>query len=158
MALILGEFGQTIDEKRRLALPAALREGIDPETDGKAFILVLGAQRRLWLYPDLYYRRLANRIKRSPFPTREAEKLSLFFAMARYVKPDSQGRVVLPEASVQRAQIGEKVMLVGQHDHIVIWPAEQWERNLADRMATYEDALEEMNRQLGPEQDDSQPS
>ena len=44
-------------------------------------------------------------MKRSPLPTRENRKTDLLFAMARLLKPDAQGRVVLPEVSVQRAEL-----------------------------------------------------
>ena len=67
MALFVGEFDQTLDDKRRLAVPAPLRDQIDPSVDGGGFFLVLGADRHLWLYPDRYYRELMATLKRSPF-------------------------------------------------------------------------------------------
>src|SRR6056297_1508774 len=98
MATFVGEFEQSIDDaKHRLAICSALREQIDAEEDGKNFILVLGPDKHLWLYPDKYYRRLLASLKRSPLPDRQTRKIGLLFAMARVVKPDSQGRIVLPE-------------------------------------------------------------
>lgn len=141
MALFVGEFDQAVDEKRRLAIPAALREQIDSAEDGEGFFLVLGSNRHLWLYPDGYYRRLTATLKRSPFPTRGAQKLSLFFAMARFLKPDKQGRVVLPDKSVQRASISEQVTLVGHDDHVEIWPRQEWEKHVEEQLPTYDEAL-----------------
>ena len=137
MALFVGEFDQTIDAKHRLAIPAPLREQIVPEEDGKNFYLILGPDRHLWLYPDQYYRRMLEPHRRSPLPSRRAQKLDLLFALARVVKMDAQGRVVLPEKSMQRATISDCVTLVGKGDHIELWPTEEWERHVEQALPRY---------------------
>ena len=153
MALLVGEFETTIDAKHRLAVNVALREQIVPEEDGRDFILVLGPDRHLWLYPDTYYRRLLATMKRSPLPDRRTRRIDLLFAMARVVKPDAQGRVVLPEKSMQRSVIRDRVTLVGVYDHIEIWPSDQWEQNVEQALPTYGEMLYEaadyMNDQGG---------
>ena len=58
MAVFVGEFDQTLDPKHRLAVPAALREQVDPAEDGSNYYLVLGPDRHLRLYPDRYYQKL----------------------------------------------------------------------------------------------------
>ena len=70
MPLFVGEFEQAIDAKHRLAIPMALREQMDPDDDGSNFILVLGPDRHLWLYPDQWYKRLLASFRRSPLVTR----------------------------------------------------------------------------------------
>lgn len=149
MAIFVGEFEQSLDAKHRLAISSALREQAVPEEDGTDFILVLGPDRHLWLYPDLYYRRLLATLKRSPLPDRQTRRIDLLFAMARVLKPDSQGRVVLPEKSMQRAVVAEKVTLVGVYDHIEIWPSEEWERHVEESLPTYGEVLYEAAERLG---------
>ncbi len=141
MALFVGEFEQTIDAKHRMAIPAALRDQLDPEEDGEQFILVLGPDRHLWLYPDLAYRQLLAKLRRSPLPDRKSRQISLLFAMARIVKPDKQGRVVLPEKSMKRASLAEDVTLVGGYDHIEIWPTDEWERHVEEGLPNYGEVL-----------------
>jgi len=143
MALLLGEFEQAIDAKHRLAISSAFREQISPEEDGKNFVLVLGPDLHLWLYPDLYYGRLLASLKPSPLPDRRTRRIDLLFGMARLVKPDAQGRVVLPEKSMQRARICDRVTLVGVFDHIEIWPTEDWERHVEQSLPTYGEELYE---------------
>ncbi len=144
MALFVGEFDQTIDAaKHRLAIPSPLREQIVPDEDGKDFYLILGPDRHLWLYPNKYYRQLLATLQRSPLPSRKNQKGDLLFAFARVLKPDSQGRVVLPEKAMQRAIISERVTLVGKGDHIELWPTEDWERYVEDALKRYsEDVLD----------------
>ena len=142
MALFVGEFEQAISStKHRLAISSALREQIDPETDGEGFILVLGPDRHLWLYPDAYYRRLLATLKQSPLPDRQSRQFHLLTALARIVKIDSQGRLVLPEKSMSRAIIAEQVTLVGVFDHIEIWPREEWETHVSEALPTYGEML-----------------
>jgi MraZ protein len=143
VALLIGEFEQTIDAKHRLAINSALRDAIDLDEDGKDFILVLGPDRHLWLYPDRHYGKMLASLRRSPLPDRQMRKIDLLFAMARLLKPDSQGRIVLPEKSMQRAVISEKVTLVGKYDHVEIWPSEEWERHVDESLPGYGEALYE---------------
>lgn len=143
MAAFYGEFEQTIDAKHRLSIPAALRDQIVPDEDGTEFVLLLGPDRHLWLYPSLAYRRMLASIRRGPLPDRQSGRLGLLFAMARIVKPDKQGRVVLPEKSMQRAAIADNVTLAGMFDHIEIWPADEWEKRVEKELATYGEMLYE---------------
>ncbi|MCD4824889.1 MAG: hypothetical protein K8S55_09785 [Phycisphaerae bacterium] len=144
MPFFTGEHETTIGAKRRLAISSALRDE-QLSVDGQQFYLVLGPDKHLWLYPDEYYRKLAASMKRSLLPSRQTKKLSLFFAMARLLKPDAQGRVVLPEKSLQRASLEnvQDVTLVGEQDHIELWPSEEWERYLEENMPSYEETLYE---------------
>jgi len=150
MVLFVGEFEVGIDTKHRMPIPAALREQIVPEEDGRNFILVLGPDRHLWLYPDLSYRRLLATLKRSPLPDRRSRRIDLLFAMARIVKPDKQGRIVLPDKSMQRAKINSSsvVTLVGGFDHIEIWPKDEWEQHVAEGLPTYGEELYEAGDRL----------
>lgn len=152
MALFVGEFEQTIDSKHRLAINAALRECMDPQEDGESFIVVLGPDRHLWLYPDKLYRRLLTKLRHSPLPSRQSRKIDLLFAMARLVKMDSQGRIVLPEKSTQRAVIDSQVTLLGQNDHIEIWPTQQWEQHVTESLPTYGEMLYEAAERLQEEE------
>lgn len=143
MALFVGEFDQVIDAKHRLPIPAALRDSIVPDEDGRNMILVLGPDRHLWLYPELSYGRVLKGLQRSPLPTRKSRKYDLYFAMARVLKPDSQGRVVLPEKSMQRAVVADRVTLVGKGDHIELWPTDEWEKFVEEALPRYgEDVLD----------------
>lgn len=144
MPFYTGEHETQIAAKRRLAINSSLREEQGPE-DGEQYYLVLGPDKHLWLYPDGYYRKLASSMRRSLLPNRQISKVSLFFAMARLLKPDSQGRVVLPEKSLQRAGMDavKDVTLVGKGDHIELWPTDEWNTFVEEMMLSYEDMLYE---------------
>lgn len=148
MALLIGEQEAVIDAKHRLAIGSAFREQIDAATDGDAWVLSLGPDRHLWLYPDKYYGQLLKMINPSPLPSREAARLGVMYGMARLLKADGQGRVVLPERSMQRAVVSERVTLVGNNDHIEIWPADEWERHVDASLPHYGEMLYEAAERL----------
>ncbi len=148
MAFFVGEYPLSIDGKHRLAIPAGLRDGLDTDEDGKKFILVVGPDRHLWLYPEMAYRQMMAQMRQGPLPDRNRAKISLMFAMARVVKPDKQGRIVLPEKSRERARIASEVTLVGDFDHIVIWPTEEWDAHVAEQMEGYGEAIYEQADRL----------
>ena len=151
MPLFVGEFEQSIDDKSRLSISAALRELVNPEEDGSNFILILGPEGHLWLYPDKHYKKLIGSMKRSALPTRERRKIDLWFAMARVLKPDAQGRVVLPEKTMLRAELAKankKVTLIGNDDHIEIWPTDEYERRVAEELPALGEALYEAAERL----------
>jgi MraZ protein len=156
MALFVGEFETTIDGKHRLAISSEFRQQMLPEQDGDSFFLTLGPDRHLWLYPDTSYRRLMDKLKRSPLPSRIAGKLTMFFATARQVTPDAQGRIVLPEKSMSRAIVAEKVTMVGNDDHLEIWPSEEWEKHVKEMMPSYGEILYEAADRLSTDRQEPQ--
>jgi MraZ protein len=156
MALFVGEFETTIDGKHRLAISSEFRQQIVPEQDGEGFVLMLGPDRHLWLYPDAYYQRLAVTLRRSPLPSRVAGKLTMFFATAQRVKPDAQGRIVLSEKTMSRAVVAEKVTLLGNDDHLEIWPSEEWEKHVEVMMPSYGEILYEAADRLSTDRQEPQ--
>ncbi|OPX24476.1 MAG: hypothetical protein B1H04_01985 [Planctomycetales bacterium 4484_123] len=140
MPLLVGAYRATIDAKNRLAIPAALRQQINPDVDGRHFYLVLTRTWHLVLFPDQYYRRLLEQRQMQqrqvdPFLADETEDSKLWFRLAQLVKPDSQGRFVIPTESKERAVLAEDVTLLGSGDHIAIWPTKEWEEHVRKKLA-----------------------
>jgi MraZ protein len=88
-------------------------------------------------------------MKRSPLPDRDSRRIDLLFAMARLVKCDAQGRIVLPEKSMERAVVAADVTLIGQNDHIEIWPSEEWNKHVEESLPQYGEMLYEAARKFG---------
>lgn len=144
MALFSGEFEQTIDAKHRLAISASLREQADPRKDGRDFYVVLGPNRNLHLYPGRHFDRLEALRRKTPLPTRRTQRLDTLFAFTRKVRPDTQGRIVLPEKLLERSRIDRKVMLVGLGNRIEIWPLEDWAAEAERRLAEHAEIFYDM--------------
>ena len=157
MAFFVGEFEQTIDAKHRLSISSSFRDQLIPEEDGKDFVLVLGADTHLRLYPDLYYRKLATMLRRSAIPDSRSGRYDMIFAMARILKPDAHGRVVLPEKSMRRATMADRVTLIGANDHLEIWPTDEWDRHVEQTLPIYGQMLDDAAMRLDGQQGQNGP-
>jgi len=54
---------------------------------------------------------------------------------------DRQGRVLIAEKMLKRAQLTEQVMMVGVRDHLELWDVEQWGRFVNEHLAMHEQKL-----------------
>lgn len=136
MNLLYGNYEVTIDEKNRLLVPSALRNAINPETDGEGLFLVPRANGKLWLYPDKYYNLLADRIKRGMAPGEDGLKFNrLHFSLVHRVELDKQGRILLPEKDIHRAGLQREVAILGVGDHMELWNRPAWAAEEADLLA-----------------------
>lgn len=127
MAIFYGNHEQAIDAKRRLPITAALREFIDSEHDGNSFSALIWADGHLRLYPREYYLRLIGQSLEKSTSSAEHEAMAKLYQRACTLRPDAQGRVVLPEKLIADAGLPNEVVLRGINDHIEIWPLDQWQ-------------------------------
>lgn len=121
--LYTGAYELNIDEKKRLSIPASIRNRMDPDADGAGFYLVLGVRAgTLSLYADRYFRIYAERLAAEmAFGEEQQTFESLFFSKCAELEIDKQGRVTLPEHMLEAAKIGRAVYLTGARDHLDLW-------------------------------------
>lgn len=136
--LLTGEHELVIDDKNRLLIPAEIRKSMSPEQDGNAFFLVPGLNSKPWLYPDVYYRELANQTESDITPGEEQLDFAhANFSLATRIEWDSQGRVLIPEKYMRRTKISREVTVIGAGDHLEIWSQEQWNERRDDLFARH---------------------
>ncbi len=140
--MLTGEYELNLDDKNRLSIPAKVREQIIPEEHGKGFYLVLGANRILSLYPEKYYQRIALAVApRTAAPDEMLTYERVNFALAGRVELDRQGRVLLNEKAIRRAELKEQVTLIGARDHLEIWNQAVWDKYVQQNLAFHEKML-----------------
>ena len=138
--VLFGEYELNVDDKNRLLIPSEVRSRIKPEEDGEAWFLVIGTDRRPWLYPEKYYEQLVTRVPGDITPAHDLHEFDqMHFALASRLEPDKQGRVLLPDKILKRAGIKKEVTLIGARDHLELWNRSDW------------DARREELEQRGPE-------
>jgi MraZ protein len=137
-AILFGEYELTIDDKKRLLIPAEVRKAIDPERDGKAFFLVIGKNRRIWLYPEKNYQNIVTQSAPSILPDDDALAFDqMHFAMASRAEWDKPGRIVLPERLIRRTNTATAVTVIGVKDHLEIWNRDDWQERLETFLARH---------------------
>lgn len=134
--LLIGEFELTIDDKNRLLIPAEIRKSMNSERDGDAFFLVLGLNRRPWLYPERYYEQMVSQMQSDITPGQEQLDFDhMNFALANRLEWDSQGRLLIPEKSLRRTELKREVTLIGARDRLEIWNRTDWESHREQLLA-----------------------
>lgn len=125
--VLIGEYELTLDDKKRLLVPAEIRRAIPPEF-GEAFYCVRGVNRAPWLYAERYYEERVMQVESDMTPDEDALAYNqLVFGMASKLSWDKAGRILLPDRLVRQAELGRDVTLVGVKDHLELWGRDAWE-------------------------------
>lgn len=133
--LFTGTYEHTIDAKQRLAIPAEIRNRLDPQRDGEAFYAVIGEGPTLCLYTERGFEKRAEELDHSQLDADEVlEYERVLFSLAQRLEVDKQGRVRLPETLLGLADPGKDVVLIGVKDHLEIRSREQWSRQLQEML------------------------
>ncbi|HXE55543.1 MAG TPA: hypothetical protein VN541_21145 [Tepidisphaeraceae bacterium] len=126
--LLIGEYELNIDDKNRLLIPAEIRKSMNSERDGDAFFLVLGLNRKPWLYPEKYYEQMVSQMQSDITPGQEQLDFDhMNFALASRLEWDNQGRLLIPEKTLRRTELKREVTLVGARDRLEIWNRSDWD-------------------------------
>lgn len=125
--MFVGTFEHSLDEKGRLVLPASFRGLLAPG----GYVGQLDRCLGVWT-PDAFgdlVSRLNERIRAG-----EANPMSLraLTANAADVKPDSQGRIGIPQRLRDFAGIDRDAVVIGAYDRVEVWSRERWAEAAAE--------------------------
>jgi MraZ protein len=139
--MLLGTHEHTIDDKNRLTLPARFRQAF---SDG--LVLTRGIEQCLQAYRrEDWDRHVQSRLAPLDPLSKEARKMErYFFASAAEAELDKQGRVMIPAALIEHAQLGREVVVAGVNDRLEIWDREAWRRELEQIEGSAEDVAERL--------------
>ena len=122
--MFMGEYNHTIDSKGRIIVPAKFREEL-----GEEFVVTLGLDGCLFLYPDAEWQEFVEKLKTLP-GNREARQLQRYFlAGAAVCEVDKQGRILIPGRLREHANLEKEVVFVGVLGKIEIWSKDRWDAN-----------------------------
>jgi MraZ protein len=140
--MLLGEYEHTIDEKGRITLPAKFRAAFR-----NGIVITRGMDKCLYAYTPAEWRKLVENQLASlnPFSPDSRNLQRFFFSGAAETKPDNQGRVMLPPAPAQRAQLVRDVVIAGVYDHLEIWDRSAWRSQMKEIEENAEDAAERVS-------------
>lgn len=122
--MLLGKYQNTMDSKRRLPLPARLRDGL-----GKIVVLTRGLEGCVFAYPQTQWLEFAEKVNKLPMSQASARSVArLFFGSAMEVELDALGRVLIPEYLKAHAGLKREVVIVGTGSRLELWDSEKWEQ------------------------------
>lgn len=146
-----GEYHNRVDHKGRVCLPSRLRAVLTAasgtESDSTlVFTLLRGLDTCLYLYPEVHWRRIEERLSRiNSFSDSGRKVLRRFLRFAEDISPDAQHRLSLPSRLREWAGIkpGSTAVFLGSGERIEIWAPDQLDAaDQALDTATYQHLFE----------------
>ncbi len=121
--MFIGEYSYSIDDKKRLAIPAKLRQLL-----GKKAVITRGLDNCLSLYPMKEWVKLAEKINNLPLSGADARGFSrLMLTGAMEVNLDNLGRILVPDFLKEYASLKKKVVIAGVSNRLEIWDETKWQ-------------------------------
>jgi len=139
--MLLGEFEHTLDEKNRLTLPARFRAAM-----AGGLVLTRGLDSCVEVYPSADWTVLVESRLAGLNPlSHESRVLERFYYTgAVEVEPDRQGRVMVPPALIEHANLGREVVVVGMRGRLEIWDRAAWRAQIKEVMGSAEHVAERL--------------
>lgn len=133
--MFLGEFQHSLDAKGRVILPADFRPAL---AEGAVIGAFPGGC--LAVYPKAEFERVSeeiqDKLRRGEY---DLDAARAFFADAKEVTPDRQGRVAIPQSLRDYAGLVTQVTVNGVLTRVEIWDKDRWsERKPSGRSALHE--------------------
>ena len=125
----------TVDAKGRVAIPTCYRDHIAERSDGR-LIITIDTDYCLLIYPYPDWQEIERKLNRLPsFNARSRRLQRLMVGYASDVDLDGNGRVLLPKALREFANIDKRAFLIGQGNKFELWNEELWNKRRDEWLA-----------------------
>ncbi len=117
----------SIDAKGRVALPTRFRELVRLISEGKVVVTIDMREKCLLLYPLSEWEIVQRKLEELPNVGTQARLLQrLLIGHATDIEMDGNGRVLLSQMLRDYAELGKRLVLVGQGNKVELWSEAQW--------------------------------
>lgn len=139
--MLFGEYIYKMDAKKRLPMPARLREQLGPRV-----VVTRGLEGCLFVYPLNIWSEVAQKLASAPQGSAASRGFTrLLLSSAYEADLDALGRILIPDSLKSYAELGKEVMVNGVGNRLEIWSKEQWEQY----KARTEKAIGELAEKMG---------
>jgi MraZ protein len=142
--MFIGEYQHSLDEKKRVSLPKAFRQGL-----GKKVVMTRGLDNCLFIFSRPTWERLAKRFEGLSLAQADTRGFNRFMLSgAAEVEVDGAGRVLIPDHQKEFAGLRKHVVFAGVSDRVEVWDAARWS-TYKSRIEKSADALAEKLGEIG---------
>ncbi|PIQ69140.1 MAG: division/cell wall cluster transcriptional repressor MraZ [Candidatus Taylorbacteria bacterium CG11_big_fil_rev_8_21_14_0_20_46_11] len=121
--MLIGEYTHTIDGKNRLSLPAKFRSEM-----GKKVVVTPGLDGCLFVFTLKQWKEISEKLGSSSLLQGDTRSFNRYMlGGASEAEVDSIGRVLIPDFLRTRANLTEKVAVVGVQSRVELWDEKQWQ-------------------------------
>lgn len=127
----------SLDSKGRLSIPTRYRDVLLSEAEGKMICTIDLHQPCLLLYSLSEWEDVEYKLRQlSAMNPSERRVQRILLGNAHETDMDKNGRILIPSALRQHAQLTKPVMFVGQLNKFEIWADDVWQQQLAEDIET----------------------
>ena len=139
-----GHYEHNIDDKGRLALPAAFRKHLHQD-EGIAHVVMTIADQCLSIYPEKTWNVIITKIGNlNQLDNNVIALKRLIVGHAHECQIDKAGRVLVPPTLRRHGGLEKDCVLIGQLDKIELWSHQRWQ----DSFASMSDQVSDIYRSL----------
>lgn len=137
--MYIGEYTHSIDDKGRVIMPSKFREEL-----GVKFYVTKGMEGCIFVYDEVEWKRLEEKTKNLKLTSKKARQFErLFYAPARELEFDKQGRFVIPQNLRDYAKIEKEASIIGVSSRIEIWNKNKYEEYISGSEMDYDSITED---------------
>lgn len=120
--MLIGQYEHTIDNKKRLALPAKFRGEL-----GDKVVITKGVEDCLVVYTEKEWEIMSGKLANLPISAPEARSFArVMLAGAMEVVLDKLGRILVPDYLKNYAGLNKDVIICGLSNRLEVWDAQKW--------------------------------
>jgi len=120
--MFIGEYTYSIDDKKRLAIPAKFRKIL-----GKKAVITKGLDQCLFLYTMKDWNSMAIKLSKMPIAQSDARGFSrMMLAGAMECELDNLGRILVPDYLKDYGGLQKKIVVAGVFNRVEIWDENKW--------------------------------
>jgi MraZ protein len=121
--MLIGQYSHTLDDKKRLMMPAKIRRSL-----GEEIVITKGLDNCLFVYPLSEWQKLADKLSKLPISQGNARSFArLILAGASETEIDSLGRILIPDYLRDYAHLNKEIVIVGVYNRLEVWDKSSWE-------------------------------
>jgi MraZ protein len=142
--MLIGEYTHAIDDKNRLSLPAKFRAEM-----GKKLVVTPGLDNCLFIFTTKEWSKIQDKLNQSSLLQADNRSFNRFmFGGAIEAEVDAIGRILIPDFLRDRANLKNKVVVIGVSNRVEIWNEKSWHeyKKVVEKQA---DTLAEKLGQVG---------
>jgi MraZ protein len=140
-----GTYKISLDPKKRINIPAAIRKILPAESDGK-LVFTRGFEGCVFMFPGIEWNRLTDKLMTlNSFDVNVRNFVRMFVGSAHTINMDSQGRVLLPESIIEMADIEKEILLQGSLNKWELWNPVLYQNYLESNKIKIESLAEQIN-------------
>ena len=148
--LFAGEIPRSIDEKHRISIPSEMRAGFVTGASSNIVYAAPGPDGAVCLWPEATFERMANSFEQSLLPDEDVMDFEqILFSQSKRIEIDKAGRIRLPEALLQLADISEQVIVLGVRDHLELRNPAVWNASKEDKLSSLRQLMARARKQGG---------